>query len=660
MSDIGCNSNILLRRRVQSGMSRKGLAERSGVSEMTIAQLERGAERPTLDMLTGLSHALGLPLASLMLEAADGQVILPNGGAIRLLDTRGEEPAIEVYLLELDARTRWDATPHVRGVRKRVTVLSGVLLAGARDCPQLLRAGDTHAFDADRPHVLNTTATSATVQLMIEYPVRDEQHSAATTWLSWPNTARAWDGVRAAVDRALIDVANGVTVRVIRFTGGTQSLNELRKSISADGIYRWPVVFIMDAQLDDCFIVIARQAATFAFASPPLPTRWLNAPDASRAMALARLAESCFADVPADVALADCAASSGWVLNGLAIEALLQRGTIAFPKRLTQFDAARSPCDANNDAPVNADAFSSRIDVHHYDAYEILHPGYARQVVALAQDIAELASAPTAESVLDVGSGPGIPLLMLRELHPTLRYVAIEPDPVAFACLEANLLGVGNIKAERTGFLEYDGVPEAASLITSVGASHHFNTAFMFQKAAQLLCPGGLFIVADEFLAEFETEEDRNRMLILHHAAYLMVSIGWIGEREFDSSNPDVALYGEFRRDIVLAWIDALEYQTARAMRRCRALYARVQDAALDGRPLHELGYFVRFYRLELQAMIAGFDYEVERKTWPQRFVELARFAGLEQVRHRRVFATIGTDESGAGTHVFSFRKRHG
>ncbi|BBI52252.1 hypothetical protein HORIV_46730 [Vreelandella olivaria] len=65
----------------------------------------------------------------------------------------------------------------------------------------------------------------------------------------------------------------------------------------------------------------------------------------------------------------------------------------------------------------------------------------------------------------------------------------------------------------------------------------------------------------------------------------------------------------------------------------------------------------VRFFRLEMQAMVAGFDYEVERKTYARRFLEMARLNGFELLQHRRVFATSGTDDWQGGTHVFAFRK---
>jgi hypothetical protein len=43
--------------------------------------------------------------------------------------------------------------------------------------------------------------------------------------------------------------------------------------------------------------------------------------------------------------------------------------------------------------------------------------------------------------------------------------------------------------------------------------------------------------------------------------------------------------------------------------------------------------------------------------TFPRRFAGLA---GLELRRHRRVFATTGSDDWGGGTHVFTFSKPEG
>ena len=69
------------------------------------------------------------------------------------------------------------------------------------------------------------------------------------------------------------------------------------------------------------------------------------------------------------------------------------------------------------------------------------------------------------------------------------------------------------------------------------------------------------------------------------------------------------------------------------------------------------LDAYVRFFRLEMQAMVAGFDYEVERKTYIRRFLEMARMNGFQLLEHRRVFATSGTDDWQGGTHMITLIK---
>ena len=68
--------------------------------------------------------------------------------------------------------------------------------------------------------------------------------------------------------------------------------------------------------------------------------------------------------------------------------------------------------------------------------------------------------------------------------------------------------------------------------------------------------------------------------------------------------------------------------------------------------PSHPLAVFSRFHLLELQALIAGFDYEVEQKTFPKRFKALARKNGFDIIDHHRIYATDGDDVEDAGTHL--------
>lgn len=64
-----------------------------------------------------------------------------------------------------------------------------------------------------------------------------------------------------------------------------------------------------------------------------------------------------------------------------------------------------------------------------------------------------------------------------------------------------------------------------------------------------------------------------------------------------------------------------------------------------------------RLQWLELQALVAGLDYEVEQKMYPQYFIKMAEGAGLICVAHERVYGTVGLSDDGARTHVMAFRK---
>lgn len=661
VSAIGRN---LQRYRDQRGLTLAGLSERSGVAKSTLSQLENGEGNPTIETLWAIANALGVPFG-LLVEApsSEGAEVSGPGVTVRLIEQSRDDPEIEVYAIELLPGCRKESAPHPEGVKERVTVLAGALLVGPADRPRMVRSGDTHAFDADVPHVYAATEQGGRALVVIEYPPKAYTGSASTLYLEWPRDAAGWDGVRGALERALLEVSNGLGARLLRLRGeplpgrdGVQTLAGLLRERAA-GPWRWPVLWLVEEDAQGPFAGIVPMPLPGAFAHTHAPAPWSRQPLAQACTRLARLAESPFTPLTHEeqAEVAGHLDGPSWVLNGLATEVLLQRGHRALPRPLRQARAATPRRPSGGSGP-----FSSRIDVEHYDAFELLHPAYARQVVAAAQDIASFAPPLPRWQAVDVGSGPGLPLLMLRELHPQGRFLAVEPDEAAYACLRRNTQGVEGIEPHHGGFLELELPPEETPLITSFGASHHFNTAFMLQKAAALLQPGGLLVVADEFLPEFSSVEERHRALVRHHGAYLLASMAWVGEPSRAQAGGDTWRYRDFRRTLLMAWVAATEGHCGQAVSLCRQLYARLCDSGVREQPEHELGAFVRFYWLELQAMVAGFDYEVERKTFARRFAGLAALAGLELVRHRRVFATDGHDEWGGGTHVFTFTQPGG
>ncbi len=120
----------------------------------------------------------------------------------------------------------------------------------------------------------------------------------------------------------------------------------------------------------------------------------------------------------------------------------------------------------------------------------------------------------------------------------------------------------------------------------------------------------------------------------------------------------EIHIYQYIREQLVHAFMLATNNQTSASIKYCRDLFEYVNQRIICKNSSSDIGALVRFYVLEIQAMVAGFDYEIERKTYPKKLVSLAYGAGFELLNHRRIFATTGIDEWDGGTHVFTFRKR--
>lgn len=649
----------IVRHRALRGLSLSGLAERSGIAKSTLSQLEAGEGNPTIETLWAIASALGVSFGQL----ADTEVVSTDtqstGIAVRFIEKAAGDPEVEVYSLDVPPNCRKDSASHPTGVRERVTVLSGAAYVGQVERPRLLHSGDSYLFEADVPHFYAATEQGARMHVVIEYPSTLYVSSARTSYLGWPTTESQWDGVQAAIDRMLTEVSNGLDVRILRFqrapTNGAEVQLRAKTASIRTRNFRWPL--FCSVELDEhgpYFTVIGLH---WARSSNTDNARLAGSRKevSDHILYLAWLAQSPSIELNAaqTTQVAEFLSSSSWTISTLAAEVLLQRGQIAMPSQLKHLSSR----ELSSHSIADDGAFSSRINVEHYDAFELLHPAYARQVVVVAEDIYTFLQPTDITAVVDVGTGPGVPLLMLREMLPGRSFVAIEPDDVAIGCLMANLQGVSDVTAVQKDFLSYESTASSVPLITSIGASHHFNTAFMMQKAMQLLCPAGLLVVADEFLPPFSRQDERNVALVLHHSAYLLHTMQWLGDGTANDTDIERTIYKEFRRSMTQAWISAREGNGVRAVSICRELYMKMRHEGLSKTPDGDIGSFVRFFWLELQAMVAGFDYEVEQKSHPLRFAELAAFAGFELVSHRRIFATIGESDWAGGTHVFAFRK---
>lgn len=657
-------SNNISRLREARGLTLSGLAQRCGIAKATLQGLEAGAIAPAIDTLWTIAIALDAPFGALLEGCLQDQPELGDANAnVRLIERSAQEQgdSIEIYSMCIKDGITKESAGHTTGVREKVIVTKGCMLVGPSQCPRLVTAGEVHSFDADVPHIYAAPSGEAQGMVFVEYPAFDSVDPYGTQMLSWPTDALGWEGVQALMDRMLIEVANGIGSRALRLRNvpgqsSAAALLALRTELrlSPERGFDRPTLVISDVDRVGPFVVVLPRFFSSAFQ--------MRTPNAHVNSALTVAETHCRQlesplhpqDAPVTVDQDD---RGSWTLAALWCEKALNCGRFELPAQLRSM-TARHHHDVSRSH--DADAFSSRIQVDHYDAYELLHPAYSRQVVAMAQDLHAFCGVEHASSLptIDIGTGPGIPLLMLRELVPALKPLAVEPDPVAYACLKHNAGEDPSITPLQQDFLELDHPDGVTSVITSVGASHHFNTAFMLQKAFRLLSPGGLLLVADEFLPAFDDTESRTLALVLHHARYILEVAALVeagGHHAPDDA--DGRTYRAFRVHLTWAVNHALAGNGLHAERICRQLFSIADQAMMDKRFTHAYGAYARFFWLELQAMVAGFDYEVERKTHVRRFLEMAAASGFELLRHRRVFATHGVDECGGGTHVVALRR---
>lgn len=349
------------------------------------------------------------------------------------------------------------------------------------------------------------------------------------------------------------------------------------------------------------------------------------------------LATECSAADPA--AIEGLLKHDSWLVATLASDVLNRTGAATVPAFVQTHDPelvdGSSPADGSF-----TETWESRISVDEYALYEATHPAYAVQMVELGRMIRSHSTHHPA-SMLDVGSGPGLPTVMLAEMFPDAHIDAVEPSRAAFPHLRRNT-SHRRITAHHTGILEYPG-PDDYPVTVSVGASHHLDTRMFLRGMKQHTAPGGLLIVADEMISPFRTEEERARIIADHHLAYIEQALAHVREEELPPA--------ERTRLLALRTVDRREpgalHKLLQEVRRDRRFYPD------DRSPWQR----VRFTVLELEALVAGLDYDVERKTYPANFMALAADEGLEIVEHTRVHATLGASERDAGTHVFTLRK---
>ncbi|MBF9132665.1 methyltransferase domain-containing protein [Plantactinospora sp. S1510] len=124
------------------------------------------------------------------------------------------------------------------------------------------------------------------------------------------------------------------------------------------------------------------------------------------------------------------------------------------------------------------------------ELYDQARPGYPNQLFA---DLAQLAGLTPQSRVLEIGCGTGQATRPLAQLGCTIVAVELSPDMATVA--RHNLRDFPNVTIEVSPFEDWTPPALPFDLVVSATAFHWIDPDIRFQKAADILRPGGTLAV---------------------------------------------------------------------------------------------------------------------------------------------------------------------
>lgn len=174
---VGSN---LRRLRKGHGFSLERLAELSGVSRAMLGQIETAKSVPTVSLLWRVADALGVPVATLVAtEREPSVVVIPRDRASVLIAsdgryasrslTPGNRPRAAGFFEVTYASGHREEFPAAEiGTRHNLVVSEGRLaVAVGGEAAVTLEQGDSIAFDASRPYIIENTGTSPALGYLV-------------------------------------------------------------------------------------------------------------------------------------------------------------------------------------------------------------------------------------------------------------------------------------------------------------------------------------------------------------------------------------------------------------------------------------------------------------------------------------------------------------
>ncbi|MFT8312405.1 MAG: XRE family transcriptional regulator [Sporolactobacillus sp.] len=172
---IGAN---LRQFRTSRGMSMEHLANKIGISKLTLMNVERGEGNPTLSVIWKIANGLNIPVSALLSIESDVSIArkedsmkLASSDKVFVAEPLFQSHGLyELYRGYLQPDSEYLSSAHQFGVNEYVTVMSGALDIEVGGNTYHLNEYDSIKFKGDLDHkYINATSTLTILHFVISY-----------------------------------------------------------------------------------------------------------------------------------------------------------------------------------------------------------------------------------------------------------------------------------------------------------------------------------------------------------------------------------------------------------------------------------------------------------------------------------------------------------
>jgi len=553
------------------GYSLSSLAQKAGVSKSTLHKIEDNLTNPTINTIWAISKVLEIPFGDLVEKDLK---IEEKDSIVSLIE---KNDYLEIYKMTLLNQTTILSNPHFPNTKEEVLIVSGEVLVGEVSNPKALKQGEKFIFNADRPHLYKALNNYVVLIVTIKYPKIQEKYFYEDKFINVADDKY--------IKSIVHEVQNGIdTIRV--FSNSNFEIGETYKNVhlinTSKSLYFCSIFNNSLQQINDFLKYNNIKYYNFI----------VSFNEHNRTNNL-------FEDL-------------------LKSELLLINQTPNVFEN--NFDNL-----STNIQEYNKTDFERRINVDLYGYFEYFHPGYAIQSLLIASFLNN--SNPKNNNILDIGSGPGQHLTLINQIiNKDITYTCVEPSSKSISFLEK----VENVNTIiQNDFLTYE-FKNHFEFILSVGSSHHIDLYSLLDTSYNLLDNNGFLIVSDEFISPFTTKYQREKNLILHHTFYMIEAMVNIK----DLSKNEQKLYDLLRENIPYIRYLTINNEVMLAKNITISLFNNIKKFDIKKDLYNNLISYYLFMILELEALVAGLDYEEERKTSNEKFIDIANSIGFNIVHN--------------------------